>query len=124
VYADADLFLAPAVLESFGLAALEARCTGLPVVARSQAGIGGFVRHGVEGLLVDDDGQMARATAALLADPVRLDRMQRHNRTVRTTLGWDSVAERCLTTYAVAIGAPARIPARLPVPRQVAPVGS
>ena len=27
-----DVYVAPAILESFGLAALEARCVGLPVV--------------------------------------------------------------------------------------------
>ena len=34
----ADVYVAPAVLESFGLAALEARCVGLPVVGVSAAG--------------------------------------------------------------------------------------
>src|SRR5262249_27227851 len=33
VHAQADFYIAPAVLESFGIAALEARCAGLPVLA-------------------------------------------------------------------------------------------
>ena len=38
IYRRADLFLAPAYLESFGIAALEARCAGLPVVAMRAPG--------------------------------------------------------------------------------------
>jgi glycosyltransferase involved in cell wall biosynthesis len=109
LYAGADVFLAPARLESFGLAALEARCAGLAVVAMAEAGVGEFVRDGVEGRLVADDRDMAAATADLLADPVRLARMQAHNRTVPTTLGWSGVVDRCLQTYALAGSA---LPAR------------
>ena len=39
------------MLESFGLAALEARCVGLPVVGRADSGLTDFVADGVEGLL-------------------------------------------------------------------------
>lgn len=46
--ADADLYVAPAVLESFGLAALEARCVGLPVVGHAGSGLVDFVDDGVE----------------------------------------------------------------------------
>jgi glycosyltransferase involved in cell wall biosynthesis len=35
-FARSDLFVAPANLESFGIAALEARCAGLPVVAKDR----------------------------------------------------------------------------------------
>src|SRR5690242_5504493 len=45
----ADLYVAPAPRESFGIAALEARSAGLPVVARAGSGVADFIRHGVEG---------------------------------------------------------------------------
>ena len=120
LYARADVFLAPAVLESFGLAALEARCAGLPVIAREQAGVGEFVRDGVEGLLVTDDADMARSTAALLGDPHMLARISRFNRTVPTLLGWTNVVDQCLDTYAVAAGASplTATTAQVQVPRQ------
>ena len=102
LYSGADVFLAPAVLESFGLAALEARCAGLPVIARAQAGVGEFVRHGVEGLLVADDTDMARSTASLLADPDTLARISGFNRSVPTSLDWTNVVDQCLATYATA----------------------
>ena len=36
VYRDADFFVAPATLESFGIAALEARSAGLPIIAHAR----------------------------------------------------------------------------------------
>ena len=60
---DADVYVAPALLESFGLAALEARCSGLPVVGHAGTGMAEFVRHEVEGLLCRGDADMAAACA-------------------------------------------------------------
>ena len=67
-YADAGLYVAPAERESFGIAALEARCAGLPVVASSRGGVGSFVTPGVNGWLADDDAGMVRAMVRLLTD--------------------------------------------------------
>jgi glycosyltransferase involved in cell wall biosynthesis len=51
VLAGADVFLAPATRESFGIAALEARTAGLAVLARTGTGVADFVHDGREGLL-------------------------------------------------------------------------
>jgi glycosyltransferase involved in cell wall biosynthesis len=69
LYRRADAFVAPARLESFGIAALEARCAGVPVVARRDTGVGTFVRHGHEGLLVGSDDELADGLVALCRDP-------------------------------------------------------
>ena len=52
LYRRGDVYVAPATMESFGIAALEARCAGLPVVARRRTGIADFIDDGVEGRLV------------------------------------------------------------------------
>lgn len=65
---EADVFVAPATRESFGIAALEARESGLPVIARSGTGVADFVEHGVHGLLVDDDAALAEAIRSLTVD--------------------------------------------------------
>ena len=98
-YADADVFLAPAALESFGIAALEARVAGLAVVARRGTGIASFVTDGTNGLLVDDDAEMARAIATLAEDRPLLDGIRAHNRTVRPDLGWDRVLAAAEAEY-------------------------
>lgn len=73
--AEGDLFVLPAVLESFGIAALQARAAGLPVVARREGGVGSFIQHGRDGLLAGSDDEMADGVLSLLRDPDALRRM-------------------------------------------------
>ncbi len=97
--ATADVYVAPAVLESFGLAALEARCVGLPVVGHAASGLVDFVRHGVDGLLADSDGDLVRLLAGLVRDPAARTRIAEHNRTVPSGLTWAAALDRHDATY-------------------------
>lgn len=101
--ASADLYLAPARLESFGIAALEARCSGVPVVAMRAGGVAEFVRDGVDGHLVDDDAEMAIRVARLLTDRSALRRLARAGRQDPPDLGWFTTGERVLAAYRTAI---------------------
>ena len=97
--AAAHVFLAPARLESFGIAALEARCAGLPVVAMTAGGVGEFVSDGREGLLVEDDAAMARAISRLATDTLLRRRIRTHNATTTTTLDWPHTLDATLAQY-------------------------
>jgi glycosyltransferase involved in cell wall biosynthesis len=97
-----DIYLAPAPLESFGIAALEARCAGLAVVAMAGGGIGEFVSHGLEGYLVSSDEDMSQTAARLLTSPELLQSIQRHNRSSVPVMTWDHVLSRSLDAYAKA----------------------
>ncbi|MBL8932060.1 MAG: glycosyltransferase family 4 protein [Kineosporiaceae bacterium] len=99
LYRGADLFVSAATLESFGIAALEARTAGVPVVARSGTGVGEFVEHGRHGLLVADDAALADAVLALCADPARRARMAQACRTQLPPTTWDVVLELCDRAY-------------------------
>ncbi|WP_372595342.1 glycosyltransferase family 4 protein [Actinotalea sp.] len=88
LYRRAHVFLAPAALEAFGIAALEARAAGLVVVARKGTGIEEFVSHDVDGLLVDDDAGMARALARLVHEPGLLGALGSRARGVPPVFGW------------------------------------
>jgi glycosyltransferase involved in cell wall biosynthesis len=99
LYAKADVYLAPAELESFGVAALEARCAGLAVVAMASGGVGEFVREGVEGFLVDSHQSMAGLTAELLRSAARLRTIQAHNRSTDPAMTWDRVIKDHLIVY-------------------------
>ena len=71
--ASADLFLLPSQSESFGLSALEALATGVPVIGTRAGGLPEVVRDGETGALcaVGDVEGMAGEAIALLRDPAR-----------------------------------------------------
>ena len=98
----ADLFVAPAHQESFGIAALEGRAAGLPVLAMSSGGVGEFVHDGVDGVLCDDDHAMAAAIVRLLKDRDEWLRMARHNHEVPPNYGWDRTLVGFSEAYAAA----------------------
>lgn len=98
-YQGAHVFLAPAVLEAFGIAALEARAAGLVVVAHRGTGVGEFVTDRVDGLLVDDDAGMARALVALARDPDLRARLQAQARAARPRFTWDVVVAAAESEY-------------------------
>lgn len=102
-YAAADVYVAPARLESFGIAALEARTAGLPVVGRRGSGVGEFVRHGEGGFLADGDGGMARYLARLVGDEELRAGMTAHNLRVPPVQAWPHVLDRAEREYARAI---------------------
>jgi glycosyltransferase involved in cell wall biosynthesis len=105
VLTGADAYLAPARLESFGLAALEARCAGVPVVAMAASGVTEFVRHDVEGLLAADDADAARLLHVLATDGERRERIRRHNAGTEPRVTWPLVLAETVRQYAAA-GAP------------------
>ena len=114
-FSTASLFVAPARLESFGIAALEARCAGLPVVAMASGGVREFVSDGTEGVLCADDDDMVRALVRLAHDRALRERMAAHNASSDTRIAWPSVLEATCGAYrdAVALQPTAVAPVRL-----------
>ena len=99
LYRDVDFYVAPATLESFGIAALEARCAGLPVLAHARSGIADFISHGTEGLLADGDEQMSAMIAELANSPSLRAQIRSHNCATTPALGWSDIMSRCESLY-------------------------
>lgn len=102
-YARSDIFVAPANLESFGIAALEARCAGVPVVAKRRTGISEFVEHGREGLLADSDRDMVDQLERLVGDPELRLMIAKHNRETPVPVEWPRVVDLNVAAYRTAI---------------------
>jgi len=73
-----DLFLLPSETESFGLAALEAMISGVPVISSNTGGIPEVNKHGVSGYLsnVGDIHDMSRNALKILKDENELEKFK------------------------------------------------
>jgi glycosyltransferase involved in cell wall biosynthesis len=109
LYRRADMFVAPADLESFGIAALEARCAGVPVIAKSGSGIAEFVRHGKDGLIVADDQAMSDAVVRLSTSPLLRASLAGHAGAQTSPVTWSNtmaLTEQAYREAAVLVGRP------------------
>jgi glycosyltransferase involved in cell wall biosynthesis len=83
--------------EGFGIVFLEAMAHGKPVVGPTVGAPAEFIRHGVDGLLVDpvNPEQLARALIELLKQPARAQEMGRSGRErVNTQFSYEMFRER------------------------------
>ncbi|HZB67524.1 MAG TPA: glycosyltransferase family 4 protein [Ornithinibacter sp.] len=103
----ADVYLSTARLEAFGIAALEARAAGVPVVATRGTGADDFLTDGVDGLLGDSDVMLAGALAHLVGDDALRASMRAHVRSTPPQQDWPGVVGQTVAEYHRA-GVPAR----------------
>jgi phosphatidylinositol alpha 1,6-mannosyltransferase len=89
VFEDAHVFWQPSIRESFGIAALEARSAGLPVVARTQSGTGTFIANDVNGWLVASD--LAAVQRIISLHPREIHDVRETNRHTDAPVTWDQV---------------------------------
>jgi glycosyltransferase involved in cell wall biosynthesis len=106
-YRAADLYLASSRYESFGIAALEGRTVGLPVLALRGSGAEDFVTDGVDGLVREGDEGLVAGLVELAEDRSLLQRLRQHNEAVAPEQGWENVLHALEREYARA-GRPGR----------------
>ncbi len=97
-----DLFLLPSESESFGLAALEAMASGLPVISTRSGAIPEVVIHGEAGFLseVGDTESLARDSRKLLTDDaLRKEMSLTARRLASEVFTWDEVVSSYEDAY-------------------------
>jgi phosphatidylinositol alpha-mannosyltransferase len=101
--ASSDVLCTPCHLASFGMVLLEAMSSGVPVVASQISGFQLLMQQGVQGLLVDHDGDGTHFCGALdqlLEDPDLARRMGAAGRErALSSFSWDVVADQLEELY-------------------------
>jgi glycosyltransferase involved in cell wall biosynthesis len=100
LYERADVFVNTAVLESFGIAALEARAAGVPGIGMRRSALGAFVDDGRTGLLVDDDRALAVGIARVSSDAGLRDDLAAQSRSSVPEFGWADALDHVEHAYA------------------------
>jgi glycosyltransferase involved in cell wall biosynthesis len=98
-YANMDCFVFPSHTDTFGNVVLEALASGVPAIVTPDGGPAHFVRQGVTGYIVEDEG-FAPAIASLLRDPQQLASMRLAARAQALQSSWDSVFDGVYREYA------------------------
>lgn len=103
----ADLVLVPSHSETYGLVALEAAASGVPVVAGAVGGLVESVRDGATGVLLPtrEPAAWAAVVARLLADTGERERLGTAGREYALGRSWESVASITTAVYREVIAA-------------------
>jgi glycosyltransferase involved in cell wall biosynthesis len=100
----ADVFVLASSLESFGIAALEARAAGLPVIALGRGGIKEFLRHGTDALLASSDRELVECLVRVARDETLLARLRAGAAQKPVPCSWERSASKHLDVYEEALG--------------------
>ena len=99
LYAEASMLVVPSLDEGFGMTALEALHSGVPVIASNRGALPEVV--GDAGLLFDpaDEQALAGAIASVLADPTARQRLGAAGRARARQFSWRASAASLLDAY-------------------------
>lgn len=102
-YYEADIYLSTSTIEAFGIATLEGRASGLPVVAPANTGVDDFCEAGRGAILGVDDDALVQALTQLLSDDDMRAEMARYNAETPPQQDWSTVLPATLAVYEQAI---------------------
>jgi glycosyltransferase involved in cell wall biosynthesis len=110
-YANMDLFIFPSHTDTFGNVILEALASGTPPVVTASGGPKFLVRHGVTGMVGENDEAFIDSVSRLMQDRQRHEAMRRAAREDAHNYSWDAVFERVYEQYrGVAAGTVGELP--------------
>jgi UDP-glucose:(heptosyl)LPS alpha-1,3-glucosyltransferase len=97
-YAAADAFVFPTTYDAFGMVALEAMASGLPVFSSDCAGASDLIHHGRDGFVIPLD-DWVEATIARLRDHDLLERVGHDARKTAQRHNWQTVVGEVERVY-------------------------
>ncbi len=103
IFQKTDIFVSPTLKESFGIAVLEARCAGLPIVAMNYGGVKDFIKSGQEGFLAKSDKEYIDYIVELIDHEKLRKKMAEHARENTDDFSWKKIIENHLLVYQKAI---------------------
>ncbi|EEH63547.1 glycosyltransferase, group 1 family protein [Gleimia coleocanis DSM 15436] len=98
-YAEADCFVSLVEFEAFGIAALEARAAGLPVLFRRGNGIGDFITDGFDGIALESDASLPQVLEEFQTHPEKLRELQHNAANTPVNLSWEAQLPAYLQAY-------------------------
>ena len=98
-YANMDLFVFPSHTDTFGNVILEALASGAPPIVTTGGGPKYLVRHGVTGMVNENDEAFIENVSRLMSDPSLHQRMRQAAREDARNYSWDAVFERLYEQY-------------------------
>ena len=103
IFRMADVYVMPSVSEPFGIAPLEAMRNDVPVIISKTSGVSEVLTHALKVDFWDID-EMANKIVAVLRHPPLGQTLREHGSFELRRLTWDGAAQKCVQTYAKAIG--------------------
>lgn len=101
-----DVYVMPSVWETFGIAALEAMASQLPVVSTNAGGLPELVQNGKNGVIVPirNSKKLAQALNKLLSKPALLKKMGIKGRKIaQTQFNWSKIGQQTINVYKKAL---------------------
>lgn len=100
LYAMADVVVLPSRREAFGMVVMEAMACGLPVIVSSHAGASACVRHGENGFIFSEAGQL-RSLLIQCREALPVPRLASAARETATQYTWDKAVDQYAACYQV-----------------------
>lgn len=106
---DADVFVLPSLLDSFGLVVLEAIGTGTPVIVSDRTGAADIVRSGIDGFVVPamDTAHLQEAILHFYENRADIERFGRNAAKQASQYTWDEYRSRVRETIRELFAVPA-----------------
>lgn len=97
-YRKADFFITLCLNESFGIAAAEARASGLPLATLQQSPVSDLINEGITGISAENDYTLAEKTAAALLEG-RFQKMHQNCIQQPSPVSWERSLQATLAAY-------------------------